>query len=366
MGDTTEAWRARIGKFTPPASWRNVVISVEKYDEGGNYEPRDTCVSLLCFVAVFAYMVYGANALLWSADQFLPAMDSIYGIDTQSVDRITMQLKNPCGYPYIPRLLELGNDVEKNPGPATRSNQSDPATVTQMEELKSMVQEVLQWSKSVDQKLLSFGNRIRDVEGTVENLKEQTLDTAEKVKRIDNIKSDLDSERSRINSLEDEVRKLNTRADESEDRTRRNNLMFCGIEGSPNETWEESEKKVRDFVKDKLSTHVGTGFERVHRIPNGPKTNGCAPIIAAFTSYKDKDRVLHQSFRLKDTMFYLREDFSAGTRRIRKLLLEKKKELGQNVKKANLRHRKLVVTEKSGLRKTFVVNDQDKVVRLDK
>jgi hypothetical protein len=65
-------------------------------------------------------------------------------------------------------------------------------------------------------------------------------------------------------------------------------------------------------------------------------------------------------------MFYLREDFSADTRRIRKLLLEKKKELGQNVKKANLHHRKLVVTEKSGLRKTFVVNDQDKVVRLDK
>ena len=219
------------------------MISVEKYDEGGNYEPRDTCVSVLCFVAVFAYMVYGANGLLWSVDQFLPAMDFLYGIDTQSVDCITMQLSSPCGYPYIPRLLELGNDIESNPGPATRSSQSEPATMTQMEELKAMMQEVLQWSKSVDQKLLSFGNRIQEVEGTVQNLKEQSEETSEKVKNIENIKTDLDSEKSKINSLEDEMRKVNTRLDESEDRTRRNNLMFCGLEGSPNETWEESEKR---------------------------------------------------------------------------------------------------------------------------
>ena len=39
------------------------------------------------------------------------------------------------------------------------------------------------------------------------------------------------------------------------------------------------------------------------------------------------------------------EDFSAGTRRVHKLLMDKKKELAPNVKKANLRHRKLVVTE---------------------
>ena len=43
--------------------------------------------------------------------------------------------------PYIPQLLELGNDIESNPGPDTRASQK-PATCTQMEELKAMMKEI--------------------------------------------------------------------------------------------------------------------------------------------------------------------------------------------------------------------------------
>ena len=139
------------------------------------------------------------------------------------------------------------------------------------------------------------------------------------------------------------------------------NLLCCGIEGEANESWDESELKVRHFVKNNLKTNIGEGLERVHRISNGPKTDGFVPIIVQFSRFKDKQRVLGAANKLKDTNYYIREDYSAGTRQIRRRLLDKKKELQLDkdpaIKRSDLRYRKLVVTGKDNSKKTYIVND---------
>ncbi|XP_065659015.1 uncharacterized protein LOC136083541 [Hydra vulgaris] len=53
---------------------------------------------------------------------------------------------------------------------------------------------------------------------------------------------------------------------ELEDRSRRNNLRFCGIEEIENESWEDGESKVREFLNNKLQLHGNFETEMAHRV----------------------------------------------------------------------------------------------------
>ena len=76
---------------------------------------------------------------------------------------------------------------------------------------------------------------------------------------------------------------------ELEDRHRRNNLRFMDIKGKPgveSETWEESETKVKVFLKEKLGLETDEiTIKRTHRI--GKKEEGKRSTIPAkFLNYK--------------------------------------------------------------------------------
>ena len=51
-----------------------------------------------------------------------------------------------------------------------------------------------------------------------------------------------------------------------EDRSRRNNIRVDGIEEDENETWENTENKLRSFLYDKLEITDGLYIERAHRV----------------------------------------------------------------------------------------------------
>ena len=89
---------------------------------------------------------------------------------------------------------------------------------------------------------------------------------------------------------------------ELEDRHQRNNLRFMGIKeksGVENETWEESETKVKVFLQEKLGleTHEIT-IERAHRIVKN-KEGKRKTIIAKFLNYKQLEKVLNKYKELK-------------------------------------------------------------------
>ena len=100
--------------------------------------------------------------------------------------------------------------------------------------------------------------------------------------------------------------------DNLERHSRRNNLRFYGINGRFDEKWENSETKVRDFLRNELDivSHTDTGIERAHRLREKNKEE--CPIIVKFCNFKERSKVLEEAKRRlgKGSGFSVREDFS--------------------------------------------------------
>ena len=110
-----------------------------------------------------------------------------------------------------------------------------------------------------------------------------------------------------------------------EDRSRRNNMRVDGIEEDENETWENTENELRSFLYDELEITDELHMERVHRVRRreGVKFNSnntSRAIVAKFLDYKDKEEVMRQRYKLEDTTYSVREDFSKETVEISKKL----------------------------------------------
>ena len=115
-----------------------------------------------------------------------------------------------------------------------------------------------------------------------------------------------------------------------EDRNRRNNLRIDGIAESENESWEECEEKIKKVLKQEMNIN-NVNIERAHRM--GKKnTNRPRTIIFKLLNWKEKEHIIRNSYKLKDTGVYINEDFSAATMEIRKGLLEKMKQQRQEGK----------------------------------
>ena len=75
-------------------------------------------------------------------------------------------------------------------------------------------------------------------------------------KRVEDIKL--------VEITEDFVTKTKKKVTDLEDRSRRNNLCFDGFQEEINETWQESESIITDFVKEKLEIEEDILTERAH------------------------------------------------------------------------------------------------------
>lgn len=180
--------------------------------------------------------------------------------------------------------------------------------------------------KQIEDLNKNFEKKIQEMEAALNfNIKENE----EKVKNLEE-------------KFEKEIEFLKERARKQEDRSRRNNLRVDGVKDNARETWEETEVKVQEILK-KIDVK-DVKIERAHRVstkyvPNGkPRT-----IIFKTLSFKDKERILKSSNKLKNTGLYINEDFSKETIDIRKRNWEKVKEYRQQGKFAALSYDKIIV-----------------------
>jgi hypothetical protein len=117
-------------------------------------------------------------------------------------------------------------------------------------------------------------------------------------------------------------------ADDLEGRSRRNNLLFYGLEKGEGETQQDLEDKLTDLFTDKLELADDIEMDRVHRVSSKPNS----PVIARCTFYKDKVQILKAKKKLMGSNIFVGEDFSRGVREVRKKLskfLKEKKDAGQ-------------------------------------
>ena len=92
--------------------------------------------------------------------------------------------------------------------------------------------------------------------------------------------------------LETKVLETERKNEQLEAQSRRENLKFYGVDEDQNETWEQSETKVRDYLSNELDMNeTDIKIERAHRLPSKSKPR---PIIVKFSYFKDKDAVLRK------------------------------------------------------------------------
>ena len=130
----------------------------------------------------------------------------------------------------------------------------------------------------------------------------------------------------------------------------RNNLVFVNIPEAPTETPEDSEKKVRDFIVDKL--HLAQSlvdkihFERVHRMGHEPSGSSSRNMVAKFTLFKDRELVRRQWKCLQGTDYYMYEQFPKEVVEKRRKLKPQLQAAKREGKKAWLSYDKLYIDGK--------------------
>ncbi|XP_065679038.1 uncharacterized protein LOC136093740 [Hydra vulgaris] len=123
--------------------------------------------------------------------------------------------------------------------------------------------------------------------------------------------------------LNSEFLNIKNKLREMEDRSRRNNLRTDGVKENENESYEETESKVKKLFEDYLDVKNFL-IEQAHK--NGKKgEKKPRTIVLKLLDFKDKTEILKKSFRLKGKNIFINEDFSPETTQIRRALKEKMK-----------------------------------------
>ena len=174
------------------------------------------------------------------------------------------------------------------------------------------------WFTKVKDRLDAIEKRLGSIEQNVAQIKhlhakaEEALDLAKEVKA--------ESEKLRI-----ENRTLKERLLQIEGQSRRNNLLFDGIPEKTGESWEESERKFREFLRKdlKLSNVDDIQLERVHRLGFSVNKQKPRTMIARFSFYKQRELVWKERTKLKTTnaKCWVSEDYPSEIKKDRQLLL---------------------------------------------
>lgn len=136
-----------------------------------------------------------------------------------------------------------------------------------------------------------------------------------------------------------------------EKQARKNNIVFFGIKETET-SYSNLENIIMNFIKEHFSQELDRGnIQEVRRI--GKKGERARPIIVTFSTLGTKINLFKNRTALKNTGFYITEDFPKNILVKRKELQEQariEKEKGNSVK---IKYDKLVITEKN---KTAVNN----------
>ena len=113
----------------------------------------------------------------------------------------------------------------------------------------------------------------------------------------------------RVKEVKVQIEDLGNKLDNLENRSRRNNLCFEGIPESLNETWQESESKIKHLISSHMP-EVSTDFviERAHHVGRPRSDSKPRKIVAQFLNYKDHEAVFKAKKKLHGTNITARKN----------------------------------------------------------
>ncbi|KAH9374295.1 hypothetical protein HPB48_005615 [Haemaphysalis longicornis] len=196
---------------------------------------------------------------------------------------------------YLFLLLLLSGDVELNPGPVEMD----------------ILQSLQKGQTEILNNLASIESRIAKHEGMIADIKDSLVATKKQVEELGKIVTE---HKDDISILQKEFKNLQAKNVDLENRSRRQNLLFYGVDDNKAETWDESEELIKKIVGDKLGIEVSS-LQRAHRI-GVYRNKKKRPIIANFASYKEGQEILSNAKKLKGSDFSIDQDFAPASREV--------------------------------------------------
>ena len=203
--------------------------------------------------------------------------------------------------------------------------------------------------KMFNEKLNNLSQEIKTNYDLIKQLKDNTRDLQLSITVNQNLVEE------KLNTLKGQMRRVQIEVSEKlkeqlriqEHPSRRNNVRVDGTEEDENETWENTENKLRSFLYDKLENTDELYIEREHDVTRreGVKfhsNNTTRTIVAKFLDYKEKEEVMRRHYKLKDTTYSVRENFSKETVEIRRKLWDQVKKLQKDGEYAVTKYDKIV------------------------
>ena len=176
---------------------------------------------------------------------------------------------------------------------------------------------------------------IRSLRKDYEEIKSSISFVSARLDTFDNTFKSTESELMKIRQvtkqiemdIEDGVEDLARNIEYLENQSRRNNVKIFGIpEDDDEKSWDDTESKVKEAIKNKLGIEDEIKIERAHRIGkrstddgkqqnswHGTRSNGPRPIVAKIDSWKVKERIVKKAREVKPDGLKFYSDFSQRT-----------------------------------------------------
>lgn len=182
--------------------------------------------------------------------------------------------------------------------------------------------------KDVNSKILSLQSIVseltRSLEYTQKDVDELTQQVVQQENEDSQNKSTIKELKTHLQDSEKVIKDLEGQGNYQEDHNRRNNLQIIGVEEkSGGETCEQTAVQVSKLLEKFQLPSIQ--FERAHRVGQRSEDRGRA-IIARFSRFGDREAVIRNVKKLRETKIFINEDMCPASQCIRKVQLPLLKE----------------------------------------
>ena len=172
----------------------------------------------------------------------------------------------------------------------------------------------------------SLNSRLDDVVKSVASIKVSLEYSQKEIEDLKPLESKLDEAFESVENIVSDIKAQQLKTEYLENQSRRNNIRVNGIEESDRETWEESERKVKMAVQEKLGMDIA--IERAHRVEKRggkAKKRGPRTIVCRLRDWKQREEILRKARREQPNGLFISEDLAFETLQKREQLVPKLK-----------------------------------------
>lgn len=267
----------------------------------------------------------------------------LYQDECEQLSQVTVTTKNSFG---VLADMEQQSSLTKH-----EPTNSDIVTILgNIERRISDMDKRMATLESLEKKVDSFDIELKKIWLYIDSKTKSMDDKIGKIQdQVDSVEMVAGFGQDRMQQLEQENKVLKESITYLQSQSMRNNLIFGNIEESPNEKPKDTEVKVRDFLTEKLKLTKDTvdsmKIERAHRmgppVIAPPETEGSDEvrtkprrIVCKFNLFSDREMIRRSSSNLKETDYYITEQFPPDVVNKRKKLVKPMKEAREQGKKA--------------------------------